>query len=96
MANGIAAVAYVVLNRALKSLNTVSARPARLEVSDALIFLVYTISLYALDRWMPSEFKDVAKTSFVSAWVVLMSCVGAKYCLQIHEQLGMKLARNFA
>jgi signal transduction histidine kinase len=25
-----------------------------------------------------------------------MSCVGAKYCLQIHEQLGMKLARNFA
>jgi len=48
MANGIAAVAYVVLNRALKSLITVSARPARLEVSDALIFLVYTISLYAL------------------------------------------------
>lgn len=96
IANGIAAVAYVVLNRALKSLITVSARPARLEVSDALIFLVYTISLYALDRWMPSEFKDVAKTSFVSAWVVLMSCVGAKYCLQIHEQLGMKLARNFA
>jgi signal transduction histidine kinase len=96
MANGIAAVAYVVLNRALKSLITVSARPARLEVSDALIFLVYTISLYALDRWMTGDFKDVAKTSFVSAWVVLMSCLGARYCLQIHEQYGLKLARNFA
>ena len=96
MANGIAAVAYVVLNRALKSLITVSARPARLEVSDVLIFLVYTISLYALDRWMTGDFKDVAKTSFVSVWVVLMSCLGARYCLQIHEQYGLKLARNFA
>jgi signal transduction histidine kinase len=96
IANGIAAVAYVVLNRALKSLITVSARPARLEVSDVLIFLVYTISLYVLDRWMTGDFKDVAKTSFVSVWVVLMSCLGARYCLQIHEQYGLKLARNFA
>lgn len=96
IANGIAAVAYVVLNRALKSLITPSSGPVRLEVSDALIFLIYTISLYALDRWITGDFKDMAKTGFVSAWMVLISWLGARYCLQIHAQFGMKLARNFA
>ncbi len=96
IANGVAAVAYVVLNRALKSLTTATPGPVRLEVSDALIFFIYTISLYALDRWITGEFKDVAKTGFVSVWMVLISYLGAKYCLQIHERFGMKLARNFA
>ena len=96
IANGISVVANVVLNRALKSVIQDTGGPARLDVSHALIFLVFTTTLYALDQWVPGEFKDVAKTSFVSAWIVGLSCVGARYCLQIHAQLGMKLARNFA
>ena len=96
VANGLAVVANVVLNRALKSLIEGSRGPVRLRVSDALIFLLFTTVLYALDRWMPGEFKEASKTSFVSAWTVVLSFLAARYCLQIGREYGLKIATNFA
>lgn len=96
IANGLAVVATVVMNRALKSLIEGSRGPVKLRVSDALIFLLFTTVLYALDRWMPGEFKEVTKTSFVSAWTVVLSFLAVRYCLQIGKEYGLKIATNFA
>ena len=55
IANGIAFVAYVVLNRALICLIDQVEAPIKLGLIDVGIFVIYTSVLYALDQWTPGE-----------------------------------------
>jgi len=96
IANGIALVAYVVHNRALKSLLKEPQGRFNLGLIDTGIFLTSTSALYALDQWIPPEFKDLAKTAFISASVVLASAQGAWYCYQISERYRLRVAQGFA
>lgn len=96
IANGIAFVAYVVLNRALICLIDQVEAPIKLGLIDVGIFVIYTSVLYALDQWTPGEFKELAKTSFVSGMVVAVSFQGARYSYLISVKHRLKIARNFA
>lgn len=95
MANGLAFVAYVEMNRALKALlPNESKRPLRRQ-HDFWIFGAYTSALLAVARWMPPEFSGLASTCFVSTLVLLTSLQGARYCMQIAKAHHLKIARNF-
>ena len=96
IANGVAFVAYVVLNRALKCLIEEVQESFKLGLIDLGIFAVFTCVLYAIDLGMPGEFRELAKTGFVSAMVVAVSIQGARYCYLISVRHGLMIAQNFA
>jgi len=89
IANGVAFVAYVVLNRALKCLIEEVQESFKLGLIDLGIFAVFTCVLYAIDLGMPGEFRELAKTGFVSAMVVAVSIQGARYCYLISVRHGL-------
>lgn len=94
-ANAIAFLAYIELNRALRALiGTPPARPPRRWL-DALLLLAYTAALYAIGHGMTADFAELAKVSFVSGLVVIVSVQGARYCFQIASAHHLKIAQNF-
>ena len=96
IANGVAFVAYVVMNRALRCLLEEIRNSFKFGLIYVGIFVLYTCALFALSLWTPNEFSDLAKTTFVSALVVVVSLQGAQYCYLISVKHKLKIAQNFA
>jgi hypothetical protein len=96
IANGFGFTAYVVFNRALKALLKEPQGRFKQGFMDTGIFFIFTSALYVLDQWVHPVFKDLAKTSFISAWVSMASAQGTWYCYQISVQCRLKFAQGFA
>ncbi len=94
LANAVAFMAYVEINRGLKLLVSKERRKPVRRSFDLLLILGYVAILYALDRWMPLEVKETAKTSFVSLVMVLVGAQGARYCFAIGRVHAIALAHN--
>ena len=95
VANAIAFMANVELNRALKVLGQDKRSFAVRRAWDAVLFLSYLGLLYAIEWWAPAAWREVGKTSWVSVAMVVLSAQGAHYCFQIARRHGVMLARNF-
>lgn len=102
IANGIAFVAYVEINRGLKVLGAPerSQRPlySPRDTLALMVFgiLVYAVLLYAIHWWTPSAYRELAKTGYVSLLMVFVAVQGAWYCFQISKRHKLKVAYSFA
>lgn len=97
LANAVAFIACVELNRALQVLTqpkSILRSPPRW--LDLALVAVYAGLLYALDRWTPTAFRELAKTCFVSGVMVIVALQGAHYCVQIGRTWQLQIAHNFA
>lgn len=102
LANGVAFVAYVEINRGLNLL----AAPEKTERQgyigqDAAILLVggslvYSLLLYAIHLWTPGAYRELAKTSFVCLMMILVAVQGAQHCFRIARQHQLRIAHSFA
>jgi signal transduction histidine kinase len=102
LANGVAFVAYIEINRGLLLLTAPEpAHRRHYDRKDTLVLLVggslgYALLLYAVHLWTPEAYRELAKTSFVSLLVVLVCFQGAEHCFSIARQHKLRIATVFA
>jgi signal transduction histidine kinase len=102
IANGVAYVAYVEINRGLKVLaNSELGRRIEYGRLNALTLLfggalIYAIALYAIHLWTPSAYRELAKTSYVSLLMLIVALQGARHCFKIANRYKLKIARSLA
>lgn len=94
-ANALGFVANIELNRALKILSSQDRKFSVSRYLDGVYFLVYWGLLYAIATQAPVSWREIGKTGFVSAVMVMLSAWGARYCYQVARLHGLNLARNF-
>jgi hypothetical protein len=96
LANAIAFSANIELNRALWVMGQDDrSSPVRRHL-DPFYFLTYLGLLYAIEWYVPAEWRSVGKTGFVSIVMVVLSLQGARYCFRISGKHALELGRYFA
>lgn len=102
IANGMAFVAYVEINRGLKVLSIPERSQRPLYSPRAtlalMVFgsLLYAALLFAIHLGTPSPYRELAKTGYVSLLMVFVAVQGARYCFQIYKRHKIKVAYSFA
>jgi len=95
LANAIAFSANIELNRALWVMGQDDrSSPVRRHL-DPFYFLTYLGLLYAIEWYVPAEWRSVGKTGFVSIVMVVLSLEGARYCFRVSGKYALELGRYF-
>jgi signal transduction histidine kinase len=95
LANALAFMGYVEFTRALRRLARNDHTSSVNRWSDLLILGGYMVLLLALDTWTPADYREVAKTSFVSLVVTVVFILNARDCFALGRKDGLPLARIF-
>jgi signal transduction histidine kinase len=91
-ANALAFLAYAELNRALKRIAREDHTSVVNRGIDVGILVAYTALLLSVDAWTPAEYREAAKTSFVSLAVTVLSILGALHCYEASRKHNLPLA----
>lgn len=94
-ANALAYVANVELNRGLKRLARDDQTSHDKRWLDVLYLLAFMGALLTIDALTPAEYREAAKTTFVSASIVVVSILGARHCFEFGRKHTLTLAVIF-